>query len=146
MSESSFYRMGTSLAGLKLFFTLGLPEPQQVVFRDFSVQVPQGLGGEGRHGYTQATVMWREVSRTQAARIRGMIDAAEVTDGIGNGTLFLTIPRTDGVSAGQAWIDISGKVSMPQFQPGPATHGLVFPNFAVKLNRVTVENEPSAVL
>ncbi len=146
MGESSYYRMGTSLAGLKLFFALRLPEPQQVTFRDFSVQVPQGLGGQGRHGYIQATIMWQEVSRAQAARIRTMIDTVEATAGIGNGILYLTIPRTDGVSAGQAWIDISGKVTMPQFEPGAATHGTVFPNFIVKLNRVTVENEPSTVL
>lgn len=147
MSEDfRFYRMGTSLAGLQHFFILGLPEPQQPFFRDHSVRQPQGLGGEGRHGYLVAMVMWESLNRIQGARVRAQIATVETASGIGNGVLYLTLPRADGSHSGQSWIDVSGRVAMPEFQSVPFGHGILYPNIVLKLNNVTVENDPSTVL
>lgn len=143
------YRIATSLAGLASgFFFVGnrLPEPQKVFFQPYSVQRAQRRGGEARHGFSQTSLLWKDLLSAQANFLWNLVTVAEVTDGVGNGTIFLTVPRTDASSSGVSWIDVSGTVAMPEFQIIDFTHGLMYANVLLKLNNVTIENEPSTVL
>lgn len=143
------YRIATTLAGLAsgwFFVKRRLDEPQRVFFQPYSVQRPQRRGGEARHGFSQTSLLWKELIASQANFLWSLITAAEVTDGVGNGTIFLTVPRTDASSSGVSWVDISGIVAMPDFQIVDFTHGLKYANVLLKLNDVTIENEPSTVL
>lgn len=148
MSRKNFYRISTSLAGLETgwFVARGLPEPQTPFYQPFSVRVPQGLGGEGRHGYNNGFLTWDELTREQAAIIQNLVATTEVTLGIGNGILYVTMPRTDASSSGSAWIDVSGKVKMPEWRTGTWSQGIIYLPVTLSLNSVTVENEPSTAL
>lgn len=143
------YRVASSLAGLATgHFFVGnrLDQPQRVFFRPYSVQRLQRRGGEVRHGFSQTSLLWKDLLAPQVNFLWELITAVEVTDGVGNGTLFFTVPRVDASSSGVSWIDISGIVIMPDFQISDFSHGLIYTNILLKLNDVTIENEPSTVL
>lgn len=148
MSANLFYRIAITLAGLEKganFFLLGLPKPDQVSFNDHAVRRPQGGGGEGRHGHSNIRLLWLRFLAEQANVLRTLIEAAEVTGGQGNGTIYLTLPKTIATSAGVAWVDISGIAIMPPWETLASTDGLVYENVILRLNDVTVEAEPSTV-
>lgn len=147
-SRKNLYRISTSLAGLATgwFIALGLPEPQIPFFQPYSVRTPQGLGGEGRHGYNNAFITWDELTREQAQVIQSLVSVVEITLGVGNAVLYLTMPRVDASSDGQAWVDISGKVKMPEWRSEAWTQGIIYQPVTLGFNNVTVENEPSTAL
>ena len=140
-----YLRIATTEAGLATgnFHVRGLPEPATIILVDHSVKQPQSTGGMARHGYHHASVIWERLTGTQANAIRALIETAEATYGQGNGTLWLTLPRTTGEESGLDLVDISGKAHMPDLQP--ATVGL-YTGVTLTINNVTVENEPSTVL
>lgn len=143
-----YYRIATSLAGLNTgwFIGVGLPEPQTPFYQPFSVRVPQGLGGEGRHGYHNAFLQWEDLARQQANVLVRLVVAAEVAAGVGNAILYVTMPRVDASSGGQAWVDISGRVKMPEWRAGAWSQGFKYEPVTMNFNNVTVENEPSTAL
>jgi hypothetical protein len=140
-----YFRIATSEAGLPdgHFFTRNLPEPLPPILTDYSVKSPQSTGGKSRQGYAKASVIWAIFTQSQANTLRRLVEAAEATGGEGNGTLWLTVPRTTGDSSGVDWVDISGIADMPDLQPEAV--GL-YSNVTLTLNDVTIENEPSTVL
>lgn len=146
--RKNYYRIATSLAGLETgwFVARQIPEPQTPFFQPFSVRVPQGLGGEGRHGYLVGFLSWDGLIREQASAIQGLVAATEAVLGIGNGILYLTLPRVDASSAGIAWIDISGKVKMPEWRIEAWSQGMKYQPVTLSFNNITVENEPSTAL
>lgn len=148
MTRKNYYRISTSLAGLETgwFVAKGLPEPQTPFYQPFSVRVPQGLGGEGRHGYDNGFLGWDELTREQAAIIQGLVATTEAVLGVGNGILYVTMPRTDASSSGGAWIDISGKVKMPEWRTETWSQGIIYQPVNLGFNNITVENEPSTAL
>lgn len=143
-----YYRISASLAGLTTghLHAIGLPEPQTPHFSNFTVRTPQGRGGEGRHGFAWAFLLWDELTSVQAQLVHYLVTTAETASGVGNGTLYATLPKADGSIGGAAWIDISGLVVMPDFRAAPYSGGLLFPNVSLRFNNVTIENEPSTVL
>lgn len=142
------YRIATSLAGLATgsFIGLGLPEPQLPQLQRFSERIRQGLGGESRHGYSWVSLLWEQLDQRQAGLLRSLITTAEVTGGNGNGTLYLTVPSPDATSTGTSWVDVSGLAQLPEFNTAPYAHGVTYINVELRLNNVTIENEPSTVL
>ena len=145
MSGNLFYRIGPAEATLLPFFARGLPPPTQAVYRNHTTRTPQGGGGEGRHGYNTAEILWVILTAEQAGVLEDLIITAEVTGGNGNGTLWLTLPQTDAESGGASWIDISGIVIMPEWNPVQQTHGMAYENVILRFNNCTEENIPSTV-
>lgn len=143
-----FYRIATTQAGLEKganFFVRGISEPDLVTFSDHSERKPQSTGGEARQGYTQVSILWNELTAVGARAIKELIESAEVTPGQGQGTLWLTIPRTDAPVTGVSWVDLSGTVIMPQWEPRQRARGLVYENVVLRLNNCTVAATPSTV-
>ncbi len=143
-----YYRIATSLAGLATgwFVAKGLPEPQTPFYQPFSIRVNQGLGGEGRHGYHNGFLAWDDLTREQAFIIQNLVATTETTLGVGNGILFVTMPRTDASSSGGAWVDISGKVKMPEWRTEVWAQGMLYQPVTLSFNNITVENEPSTAI
>jgi hypothetical protein len=139
------YRLSLSEAGLSTgsnFFILQLPRPDLVTYADHAARFPAGRGGESRQGFESVSLLWNRLSASQAATLRRFIEAAEATGGQGNGTLYLTLPKAN--AGGQYWIDVSGVALMPEWTPeGSEAQG--YANVLLRLNAVTVENEPSTV-
>lgn len=139
------YRLATTEAGLSTganFFILGLPPPNLPDYRDHAARFPAGRGGESRQGFESVSILWNRLSASQAATLRRLIEAAEVTGGPGNGTLYLTLPKAN--AGGVGWIDVSGIALMPEWTPeGGEAQG--YANVLLRLNAVTVENDPSTV-
>jgi hypothetical protein len=139
------YRLATTEAGLATganFFILGLPRPDLVTYADHAARFPAGRGGESRQGFEGVSVLWNRLSASQAATLRRKIEAAEVTGGAGNGTLYLTLPSAN--AGGLHWLDVSGIALMPEWTPeGGEAQG--YANVLLRLNAVTVENDPSNV-
>jgi hypothetical protein len=145
MSAELFYRIGVSSATLRNLFARGLPLPQQAVYNDHTNRRPQGGGGQGRHGYNNADILWRRLTAEQANIIYELINTAETTGGQGNGTVWFTLLKTTAESSGPYWIDISGIAIMPEWSPTENGHGVAYENVTLRINNVTVENDPSTV-
>lgn len=145
-SKSYRFRIATSLAGLATgnFFVLGLPTPQIAFFNDHSVTRPQAQGGVARLGYNVASILWARLSMVEASIIEAMIDTAEAAGGVGNGTLYLTLPKT---LASTVWIDISGRAKRPDWANlvDPDSEGRSYSNVRLDLGNCTIESEPSSV-
>ena len=146
-NKQCYYRVATSEAGLDTgyFLARGLPPPDLVTFDSFSTRRPASQGGESRQGYRSCSVLWNRLDSLQASIIYDIIEAAETTGGEGNGTLWLTLPRTDGSAVGQNWVDVSGIALLPAFETEPQSNGRSYPNVVLRLNNVTVQNEPSNI-
>jgi hypothetical protein len=146
ISKSYRFRIATSLAGLETgnFFVLGLPAPQIAFFNDHSTTRSQAQGGTARLGYNVASVLWPRLSMVEASIIQKMIEAVEATGGEGNGTLYLTLPKT---LASGVWIDISGIAKRPDWANlvDPDSEGQSYANVRLDLNDCTIEAEPSTV-
>ena len=140
-----YYRIGPLEATLLPFFARGLPAPTQAIYRNHTTRSPQGGGGEGRHGYNQAEILWDILTADQANIIEDLITTVEATAGQGNATLWLTLPQTDAEPGGASWIDISGIAIMPQWNPAPQSNGLLYENVILRLNNCTEQNIPSTV-
>lgn len=143
--KTCLYRIASTLAGLETgyFLALGLPMPDLPLFADFSTRRPQSTGGQARHGYDRASLFWNYLDSQQAYIIRALIDILETANGVGNATVYLTLPRTDGTKPGIGWIDVSGLAIMPEWTPVQRGHGVLYENVTLNLNDCTVEADPS---
>lgn len=147
MSKSCLYRIALTQAGLETgyFLALGLPPVDLVQFQPFANRKPQSLGGQARQGYISCSLFWSRLDAIQANILQGLITAAETSDGDGNGTLYLTLPRTDASAAG-LWIDVSGIAVMPEWVGVAQGNGLVYENVTLSFNNLTVEASPSSAV
>lgn len=143
--KDCLYRIATTEAGLTTgyFVARGLPAPDLVQFADYANRRPQSTGGQARQGYTNCSLFWNRLTDLQANLIKELIDTVETSDGSGNGTLYLTLPRADAPGSGITWIDVSGIVIMPTWEATQNGHGQTYENVQLSLNNVTVENEPA---
>lgn len=135
-------RIATTEAGLAKgqFFILGLPEPDLINVQEYGVTVPQATGGQGRQGYPYAALQWNTLTQRQAYKLRALVETAEASDGQGNGTLWLTLPRTSAQASGYDLVDISGIVWLPTYPPLGIR---AYENVLLRLNNITFENVPS---
>lgn len=147
MSKDCYYRVATSEAGLDTgyFVARGLPPPDLVTFEPFSTRRPASQGGESRQGYRSCSVLWNRLDSLQATAIYTLIETAETTSGEGNGTLWMTLPRADASAPGVNWVDVSGIALLPNFETEPQSNGQTYPNVVLRLNDVTIQNEPSNI-
>lgn len=132
-------RIATSEAGLAkgALFARGIPVPQ-MFYRDHSSRSAQGEGGETLHGYKAVTLLWENLTASQAAALRDMIDTAQAA---ANGLIYLTILRNDAANGNYDWIDVSGRPSMPEWNP--AYDGHVYAPVEMVVNNLTILNDPS---
>lgn len=141
------FRIASTLAGLDTganFFIRGLPRPQMAQFNDHATRRSQAQGGVARHGYNTAALLFTRLSAAQARTLDALITAAEAAGGVGNGTLYLTLPRT---LAASVWIDVSGIVERPDWANlvDEGSEGRSYANVRVNFNAVAIEAEPSTV-
>ena len=146
--KDCLYRIALSLAGLETgyFLALHLPPPELVSFQPFSTRRPQSTGGQARQGYKSCSIFWPRLDAQQAYIIQELIEAAETVSGSGNGTLYLTLPRTDASAGGVNWVDVSGVAIMPEWETEGQSNGVTYTNVQFRLNNVTVEAEPSSAV
>lgn len=146
--KDCLYRIATTQAGLETgyFLAYDIPMPELVSFQPFTNRRPQSTGGQARQGYLFCTLLWSRLDAGQAYIIEALIEAAETTGGIGNGTLYLTLPRADASAGGVNWVDVSGIAVMPQWETEQQSHGQTYSNVQLRLNNVTVESEPSSAV
>jgi len=146
MSGYKFFHLALSEAGLAQgwYYALGLPEPTLMTLTDHSATSVQAQGGQARHGYRRAVILWSEMLQGEAAILRRLILATEATYGIGNGVLWATVPRTTADSPGQDWVDVYGIAMMPEF--GPMEGGAKYQNVQLELNNITIDNDPSGLI
>lgn len=142
-----YYRVATTEVGLNTgyFVGRGLPPPDLVTFEPFSTRRPASQGGESRQGYKSCSILWNRLDALQANIIYELIATVEAASGEGNGTLWLTLPRVDGSAPGINWVDVSGIAQLPAFETEPQSDGWTYPNVILRLNNVTIENEPSNI-
>lgn len=140
------YRIGTTEALLAHFVARRIPPPDLVTFQEYTTRRAQSTGGQARQGYANCSVLWGSLTALQARALKKLIETAEASGGSGNGTLWLTIPQSDASHAGQGWVDVSGTAIMPDWEPAQDGHGQLYENVVLRLNNVTVENDPSTVL
>lgn len=143
-----YFRMAATSAALpeSMFFRKGLPVPKLARYQGYSVRKAQSLGGMARQGHAFTVMLWERLDGNQAAVIVQMIEAAESTGGgVGRGVIYQTLPKTSGGASG-VWIDVHGYAIMPEFVPDPDSDGKSFSNVELRLNNVTIDNEPSTVM
>jgi len=141
------WRIATTEAGLSTgwFFALKLTPPTNAPFHDYSVRVSHSEGGQARHGYNNVRLFWETLSRGQGNTLRTVLQASLDSS---SKRVFMTIDRANGTGAGPDWIDISGKVHMPDFDPSQfaGATGIVHQNVELFLNNVTIINDPAIFL
>jgi len=125
----------------KHFFTWELPPVADCLYRDFSERVPQALGAETRQGYKNVTLFWEQMTYLQGFTLRTILE--EVTAG---NELYLTIPRANGEGGYYDFIDVSGYYTMPDWDFPPRARGLIYQGVELKVNNLTIVNDPSDVL
>jgi len=147
MAKDCYYRIATSEAGLGTgyFVARKLPPPDLVTFEPFSTRRPASQGGESRQGYLSCSILWNRLDSLQANIIYELIIGVEATSGEGNATMWLTLPRVDASAPGINWVDISGIIHLPNFETEPQANGVTYPNVVLRINNLTVENEPSNI-
>lgn len=133
------WRIGLASNALRYLRDLGIPEPTEWTYRPFSQRVSQSKGGEGIQGYKVLVLNWRDLSQFSLYILRTYIDSARAAS---PDLLYLTIPRADGTAPGRDWVDISGRVAWPDFQPGPKGHSGT--NVVVRINNITIVNTPAS--
>lgn len=135
-----YYRLATSEAGLAkgYLFAQGVPPPTNTEYRDHAAKVPVSTGGEARHGYRSVTFLWDVLDARQAGVLRGIIEGAGTT-------IYATFAKFNGESLGTDWVDVSGKPSMPDLAPAQTItqQGVIFQNVQLRINAVTILNEPA---
>ena len=146
-NKPCFYRIALDEAGLATGYIVarGLPPPDLVTFEPFSTRRPASQGGESRQGYKSCSLLWNRLDSGQETVLYGLIAAAETTGGQGNGTLWMTLPRVDASAPGINWIDVSGIALLPNFETESQADGRTYTNIVLRLNNVTVQNEPSNI-
>lgn len=146
--KDCLYRIATTQAGLETgyFVGYGLPMPELPFFQPFTTRRPQSTGGQARQGYKYCTLLWSRLDARQANIIDGLIAAAEVTGGSGNGTIYLTLPMVDASAGGVNWVDVSGVAVMPAWETENQSHGVTYTNVTLRLNNVVILAEPSSAV
>jgi len=146
MTNRLRWRIATTEAGLanNWFIALGVPEPTQVEYKDYSVKNSQSEGGIARHGYRTIKIMWKKLSPFQAWTIKTMHDNAKAS---ATGLLFMTTLRLDASKPGGDWIDISGRPDMGDIapeQPIISANGYSHDTVVLTISNVTILNDPAS--
>lgn len=115
--------------------------PQVINYRGFSGLFSQSLGGNVGHGYKTVVFTWTNINHITSYRIKKFVDDAKS----GSGLLYATVPYNDGSTLSRVFIDISG---VPQIidiaEAGNFSNvGVYFPSLELKLNAVTILNNPA---
>lgn len=141
------YRISTTGAGLAKgnFFLLNIPPPDNVEYRDHSVEVDVGLGGMVLHGYRNVRFLWTNLRPNQTHRIKNLVDEA-----LSAGTdLYLTFDRDNGDAPGRDWIDTSGTPHPMIIDRVPSVAGSrrsAHVNVELFVNNLSIVNDPSTVV
>ena len=141
----NLYRMALTENGLETGFlqAIGIPKPSNT-YKGYTTQLPQSTGGQKRLGYKNDTWQWVSLTPTQANEICSLVESALS----GNGVIYITMPRANGENAGMDWIDAYGIPVYPEIVPiqEPKANGLVLQSLILKINNITIVNEPSTAV
>jgi hypothetical protein len=141
------YRIGATESGLQLghFFVWGIPYPDLAIFKNFSTSVNEAGGGESQHGFATVELTWNVLTMPQAKTIRDFIETVLAVGG--GGDLYLTVDlSTNGNYAWGTWADIKGKPYRPLLVPTSGSQGLRIEDFTLKVNNVSIVNNPATGL
>lgn len=138
------FRISLTEAGLAkgMSFLRNIPPPDSPIYNDHSAKVGKGQGGQARHGFATATVLWDALSPDQSYELRTLVQNA--LDGLG--VIYLTIDRSNGTSPGPDWIDVYGVPYMPDIAPGRTRgkrRGVIHNSIQLFVNDLTIVNDPA---
>lgn len=132
------WRIGLASNAFKYLRDLDIPAPL-ILYRSFSQRVPQSKGAQGLQGYKNFVLSWRDLSIASLYVLETYVTAARAAS---PDLLYLTIDRADGTAPGRDWIDVSGRVYWPEFEPGPRNRSGV--SVGLVVNNVTIINTPAS--
>lgn len=137
------WRIGTDATNLLsgFFFILGLPLPEAFDYETYTEQVPQSQGSAALQGYSYVSIVWNGLTGVQAYALKSRIQTVRAA-----GTeLYLTIPEDGGdVCKELGWIDVSGWPALPRFTSPPNSHGRIYAPVELRVNNLTVVNDPAS--
>jgi hypothetical protein len=125
----------------KNFFVLGLPPVNLPSYLTYTQLIPQSQGGQSRQGYINTTLLWDDMTGLQFYTLTTIVEAA-----ITAGAIYATVPKSNGTGILNDFVDISGVANPLTWQPIANARGVVYSNVTLKINNITVTNDPSTVL
>jgi hypothetical protein len=143
MSYDANYRLATALADLAKgsLMVRGLPPPDLPNYKDFSARVNRNDGGQALRGFCYVSLLWDELTLSQAADLVRLVETA-----LDAGTpLYLTIDLGWGGRHSRGrWVDVSGTPIVPQVVPTAKKGAWVAQNVELRVVDLTVENDPAS--
>jgi hypothetical protein len=138
-----YWRLATSSGGLAKgnFFVLGLPPPNTPNYQPYTQIFPQSQGGQTQQGYENLAVLWDDMDYIALKALSDIVDAALTA-----GTIYITFDRAHGIKLANDFVDASGKPGILEFQPISNGRGVVAANVVLRVNNLTILNDPSTVL
>lgn len=140
------WRIATALVDLPVgsaFFVRKIPPPTTAIYADHGEKVAHSEGGESRHGYRNIRIFWDVIDRNQASALRAVLDDAVTNFG---SIVFLTLDRSNGEAGGEDWIDVSGRLHMPDFNPFANVRNRGYQGVELFVNNITIINDPATNL
>lgn len=140
------WRLSLSETGLGLasLANYGLPAPQIADVRDHSALTSRGDGGQARHGYRSAELLFERLSEPQASVLMQMIRDARS----GTGVLYMTLWVGAGYDGRPRWIDVRGYPHEPESLTANRYVGVngqvAYDAARLVLRNFTVLNDPSS--
>lgn len=142
---NQLFRIALTEAALTRGFLFSLPSPMPTAeYRSFTEVIPQSVGGNTRQGYKSVTLQWQQVTPTQMQPITDMVETAQGN----NAQIYVTFPRGDSSNSGLDWVDASGYPQYPEIvvSEQQGLSGLVLVSYVLKINNLTIINEPSTAV
>lgn len=119
-------------------FALGLPPVNTSNYRTYSQIVPQSQGGATRQGYINIPILWDDMTYNQFYTVFQINEAALTA-----GTIYATIDKANGTGLVNSFIDISGKPQPLEYTVASNGRGIIYINVTLRINNVTVINDPA---
>lgn len=137
-----YFRLAASEAGLAkgYLFAMGVPPPTNLEYKDHSERVPQGEGGESRHGFHVLLWTWERLTLLQLKVICDIVFNS-------SGLVYCSSPRSNGATEGYGWVDAYGRPSLSDPSPvGPiaSATGIIVGNVSLTLNNLIIVNNPAS--
>lgn len=125
----------------KHFFALGLPPVNTPDYKSYSERLPQGQGGQTRQGYKNVALLWDSLDHIQMRTLTRIVEAAILA-----GSIYATIDKADGTGLANSFIDCHGQPFPLEYTPISNARGVVYQNVTLRINNITVDADPSALV
>jgi len=137
------WRIGASESEMLYMVQIGIPIPNEPVYKPYTKVLPVDLGSNKTSGYKNVTLSWSTMTSKGLNQLKSYIDPVRTS----GDEIYLTIQRAEGETWGDDWIDVRGYPHEIEFQKvGGKAIGHAYRNIVLFVNNLTIVNDPSTAV